>query len=52
MPVPTPKERPDLYDDFDYGNAKYPEANKEAVTPPHVRKLLEERERAKTPKPE
>lgn len=38
MPIPSPKERPDLYDDFD----GLPEGEKSAVTvPPEIQKLLD-----------
>lgn len=42
---PTPEERPDLYDyqDCRPGNS-YPEANRDAVTPDHIKQAIAERQ--------
>ena len=38
MPIPSPEERPDLYDDYD----GLPEGEKTAVTtPPEIQKLID-----------
>lgn len=51
MTIPTPEERPDLYDwqDCRPGNS-YPEASRDAVTPDYIKALIAERQKAPTEK--
>lgn len=47
--VPTPEERPDLHDDYDY--SERPEGQPTGVkTPDYIQKLIDEREQRKEPK--
>jgi len=57
MPIPTPQERPDLYDDYDGrpdvakpGEQKY----WDSVVPDHVKEMLAQKsgQQAPTPKPD
>lgn len=44
-PVPTPQERPDLYDDFDY--AERPDGYQTGVkTPDYIQQMIDQREKA------
>ncbi|MGA3887659.1 hypothetical protein ACI2S3_02885 [Ralstonia nicotianae] len=45
MPIPTPEERPDLYDDYDFQEPKTPmsEAYWNRVMPEHLKKRIAER---------
>jgi hypothetical protein len=44
MAIPTPAERPDLYDYPDCRpESNYPEANSDAVTPDYVKQIIAER---------
>ncbi len=46
-PLATVKGYPDVFDDFDCRPENtYPEADREAVTPEHVKRAIEERRRA------
>jgi hypothetical protein len=42
-PIPSPKERPDLYDYYDCNEAKYPTAQRELITPEHVKVAIAKR---------
>ena len=52
MPIPTPQERPDLYDDYD----GLPEGRKSDIsTPPEIQKLIDARkgvQQAPAPEPD
>ncbi len=50
--MPTPAERPDLYDGYDFGQGSVlSKEYSDAICPPHVKKLIAEREKkTKAPK--
>lgn len=46
--IPTPEQRPDLYDDFDYTNR--PEGQSTGVkTPPHIQEMIDQRQAKAAP---
>jgi hypothetical protein len=48
-PIPSPQERPDLYDDYDGGQAT--EGKNPVKTPDYIQKLIAERKgRSQAPK--
>jgi hypothetical protein len=44
--IPTPKERPELYDGYDAGG-KYPADQVGAITPPHIKESIGKRNRSR-----
>ena len=54
MPIPSPKERPDLYDDYDGRHEDITPAEKEywnGVVPDHIKDLLAQKGVAKPAEP-
>ena len=43
--MPTPQQRPDLYDDYDYGD-KPADRDTGIKTPDHIQKIIDERKAA------
>lgn len=52
MTMPSPKERPDLYDSYDCQEPKNPASKKywDSVMPEHLKKALEQRAAQHKPK--